>query len=90
MVGAELLDGCLDVRLPAAQHACGVHNLRDRIKGHRSLGQGRSGRKRQQSGDAKNGEETFELRPHVQPFSTSATDSAEPVVTECSSAPTQV
>ncbi|MCB5275373.1 hypothetical protein BJG92_02921 [Arthrobacter sp. SO5] len=86
----ELLDGVLDLALAAAEHVAAVNDVLTGRDGQRIFGLGRSGGKRQQSGDAKNGEETLELRPHVQPFSTSATSSVEPVVSECSSAPTQV
>ena len=75
MVGTELLDGLFDFAPPVAQDPGGVHDLRDGVERHRIFGEGRSGGKRQQSDDAKNGEETFIGRPHVQPFSTSATSS---------------
>ncbi|CAH0305434.1 hypothetical protein SRABI26_04677 [Arthrobacter sp. Bi26] len=90
MVLQELLDGVLNFGLAAAEHVRTVHDVLPGRDGHRIFGQGWSGGERQQSSHAKDGEETIQLRPHVQPFSTSGTGSVEPAVTECSSAPTQM
>jgi hypothetical protein len=60
VVGAELLDGRLDVGLLAAEHSGVIDNLGDRIECYRTLGPRCCGGQRQHSSQADHGEYTFQ------------------------------